>query len=92
MSEVCLSNDLLVWIPQHLPAESPVPLRLHWCEDKLLMTVSPGTDSIGAEAARAAVATVCQYFEQHKIIHRVMSEGSRGTPVDAIMIPLPRRY
>jgi hypothetical protein len=91
MPEVCVSNELLVWIPQHLPAEDPVPLRLHLCEDKLLMTVSPGTDSIDAEAARAAVATLCQYFEQHKIIHRVMSEGSEGTLIDTIMIPLPRR-
>jgi hypothetical protein len=91
MREVPVSDDLLVWTPQHLPAESPVPLRLHLCEDKLVMTVSPGTDSIGAEAARAAVATVCQYFEQHKIIHRVMSEDSEGTLIDTIMIPLPRR-
>jgi hypothetical protein len=55
------------------------------------MTVSPGTDSIDAEAARAAVATVCQYFEQDKIIHRVMSEGPEGTLIDTIMILLPRR-
>jgi hypothetical protein len=91
MSDVSLANDLLVWIPEHLPSRSAVPLRLQFCEDKLTMTVSPGADTMGPEAVRAVIDAMCHYFEQHKIMHRVTSQGLEGTRRDTVIIPLPRR-
>jgi hypothetical protein len=91
MSDVSLAHDLSVWIPQPLEQGSIMPLRLQFCHDKLMMTVSPGADTLDADAARAVVKAVCHYFEQSKIIHRVTSQDSEGTLLDTVIIPLPVR-
>jgi len=91
MSDISPAHHLPVWIPQPLDQGSAMPLRLHFCDDKLLLTVSPGADTRDADAARAVLKAVCDYFDKSQIIHRVTSQGSEGTPPDTVIIPLPTR-
>jgi hypothetical protein len=90
MSDVSLAHDLLVWIPQHRPSGRAVPLQLQFGDDKLTLTVSPGADTRGPDAGRAAVA-LCHYFDQHQILHRVTSQGLDSMGRETVIIPLPRR-
>jgi hypothetical protein len=91
MSDGNLAHDLPVWIPQPLDQGSAMPLRLHFCDDKLMLTVSPGANPLDADAAMAVVQAVRDYVDKHKIIHRVTSQDPGGTRLDTVIIPLPIR-
>ncbi len=91
MRDGSLTHDLPVWIPQPLDQGSAMPLRLHFCDDKLILTVSPGADTLDAEAARTVIQAVRDYFDTRKIMHRVTSQGPEGTRLDTVIIPLPVR-
>jgi hypothetical protein len=91
MSDGSLAHDFPVWIPQPLDQGRAMPLRLHLCDDTLLLTVSPGADMLDADAAGVAIQAVCDYLDQRKILHRVTSQHPEGTPLDTVMIPLPTR-
>jgi hypothetical protein len=91
MREDSLAHDFPVWIPQPLDQGRTMPLRLHFCDDALLLTVSPGADLRDADAAGAAIQAVCDSLDQRKILHRVTSQHPEGTPPDTVMIPLPTR-
>jgi hypothetical protein len=55
MRDGSLTHDLPVWIPQPLDQGSAMPLRLHFCDDKLLLTVELLQRSVAVEVAASAI-------------------------------------
>ena len=86
------SHELLIDLPY--PGHQAVsgPLRVQLCEDKLLLTVTPGADLQEMAEAREVVTAVCRHLERHQILHRVASQGSADSCPETIIIPLPRHY
>jgi hypothetical protein len=92
MRDASPSHALVIDLPHPGHQAESGPLRVQLCEDKLLLTVSPGADPRERAEAREVVTAVCRHLERHQILHRVASQGSADSCPETIIIPLPRHY
>jgi hypothetical protein len=91
MLDVNLYDELPIDLSQPGHQAASVPLRVQLCEDKLLLTVTPGADLLGVTEARKVVTAVCRHLERHQILHRVASQAAADSRPETVIIPLPRR-
>jgi hypothetical protein len=65
-------------------------LSVQFFEDRLTIQVTPAAGVAATPAAVELLQRICHHLTRHQILHRVMAPGQQGSPIEAVMIPLPR--